>query len=59
MKVKKCIGCPKCKRKTWTSYFKPKNYHAIGIKHAYAYCDYHKKRVSYVTKCELKDGEQG
>ena len=52
MKVNDCKKCIFCKRKTWTHYYKPINYHPIGITHAYAYCEKHKKRVSKVNKCE-------
>ena len=46
MKVQDCKNCEYCKRKTWSTYYKPNNYHAIGVSHAYAYCDKYKKRVS-------------
>lgn len=41
MKVKDCIAlnCPYLQRHVWTQYYRPKGYHAIGMNHAYAYCD--------------------
>ena len=34
MKVKNCKGCEHCKRRVWSSYVQPNNYHAIGVSHA-------------------------
>lgn len=41
MKVKDCwaLKCPYLQRKVWSDYYQPANYHAIGMSHAYAYCD--------------------
>lgn len=52
MKVKDCKNCSLCIRKVWSSYHTPSNYHPIGMSHAYAFCDLHKKRVRDVKKCE-------
>lgn len=52
MRVKDCKKCKHCERKTWSSYYKPMNYHAIGMSHAYAYCDKYKVRVSEVHGCK-------
>lgn len=52
MKVKDCEKCNYCQRRVLTTYYKPKNYHAIGMSHAYAYCLKHNKRVSEVKKCD-------
>lgn len=38
--------------KIWLGYYKPNNYHAIGMNHAYAYCKKHKQRVSEVKCCK-------
>ena len=59
MRVKDCQNCPKCKRKVWSSYHVPLNYHPIGMSHAYAFCNLHKKRVRDVKKCELILKEAG
>lgn len=52
MKVKDCTKCKYCKRKVWSQYYKPNNYHAIGMSHAYAYCEKHRKRVSEIKQCD-------
>ena len=52
MKVKDCRNREHFRRRTWAQYYKPKNYHAIGFSHAYAYCEKFKKRVLEVKKCE-------
>lgn len=52
MKVKECKKCPHCERRVWSSYYEPKNYHPIGMSHAYAYCKKHKKRVLHVRSCD-------
>lgn len=36
----------------WSSYHIPQSYHAIGMSHAYAYCDKHDMRVSEVRGCK-------
>jgi len=57
MRVKDCEKCKHCSRRSWVQYYKPKNYHAIGISHAYAYCGKHKKRVLEVKKCRDQEEE--
>ena len=52
MRVKDCEKCPYKRRHVWTDYHIPKHYHPIGMSHAYAYCAFHKKRVSEVKKCK-------
>ena len=52
MKVKDCKGCKFCQRQTFSTYHIPKNYHPIGMSHAYAYCSFHKRRVLDVKKCD-------
>lgn len=54
MKVKDCTSCEHCSRRVWTQYYKPIGYHAIGMNHAYAYCEKHGKRVSEVKRCDDK-----
>ena len=51
MRVKDCKKCPFRRRRTWTEYYRPRNYHPIGMTHAYAYCTFHKKRVLDVKQC--------
>lgn len=59
MKVSECRGCKHCVRRVWTDYYKPLSYHAIGINHAYAYCQKHKARVLEVKKCdEIQEKER-
>ena len=55
MRVKDCANCTRCKRRTFSTYHVPKNYHPIGMTHAYAYCEKHRKRVAAVKKCEEKE----
>ena len=52
MRVKDCRSCPHCQRRVWSDYYTPKNYHPIGMSHAYAYCTKHRKRVTEVKKCD-------
>lgn len=54
MKVKDCKNCEYCRRKVWSTSYKPLNYHTIGVSHAYAYCDLKKARVLNVKKCGRK-----
>lgn len=58
MKVKDCKDCPYLKRKVWSQYYKPNGYHAIGMSHAYAYCEKYKQRVLEVKKCEEQQNER-
>ena len=57
MKVKDCKGCASCQRRVYSTYHTPKNYHPIGMSHAYAYCTFHQKRVLDVKKCEKRKGD--
>ena len=52
MRVKDCKNCEYCQRRTWSHTHEPKNFHTIGMTHAYAYCEKHRKRVSEVVRCE-------
>lgn len=51
MKVSICEKCKYYRRKTWSTYYKPSNYHAIGVSHAYAYCTKCKERCLNIKKC--------
>lgn len=51
MKVSVCEKCKYYQRRVWSSYYKPNNYHAIGVSHAYAYCSKNKERCLKVKKC--------
>ena len=55
MKVSKCEKCQHYQRKVWSTYRKPKNYHAIGVSHAYAYCTKHKDRCLKIKHCINKE----
>jgi hypothetical protein len=58
VRVKDCEGCKHNQRRTWSQYHKPKNFHAVGFSHAYAYCTKHQQRVSAVKKCsEMEVGK--
>ena len=52
MKVKLCKTCNCYKRRVWSSFYKPKNYHEIGVSHAYAWCTKHNKRCLEVKRCD-------
>ena len=52
MKVKVCENCQHYRRKVWSSYYNPNNYHAIGMTHAFGYCAKLKDRCLKVKKCE-------
>jgi len=51
MRASDCKKCPMYVRRVWSDYYVPKNYHPIGMSHAYAYCKLYKKRVLDVKKC--------
>lgn len=55
MRVKDCQGCKHCERRVWSDYYKPINYHAIGMNHAYAYCTKHGCRCLEVKGCKGKE----
>ena len=38
MKVSYCEKCKCYERRKWSDYYVPKNYHPIGMSHAYGYC---------------------
>lgn len=59
MKVGECRDCKYCVRRCWTQYYQPKNYHAIGMTHAYAFCKKHDRRVSEIKSCDEKEGHGG
>ena len=55
MKVSNCKKCKYYQRKVWSTYYKPGNYHAIGVSHAYGYCTRYKCRCLDVNKCEAEN----
>lgn len=58
MKVFECKKCVHCERRTWSSSYKPKDYHEIGVSHAYRFCNKYKKRCLEVEhNCEPIKGE--
>ena len=52
MKVSICQKCPHYKRKRWTHRHQSANYHAIGMTHAYGYCEEWGKRCSEVSNAD-------
>lgn len=54
MKVKECEKCEHYKRCRWSHSYYPNNYHAIGMSHAYGYCQKYSMRCSEIKKCEEK-----
>lgn len=52
MKVSKCKKCFFCERRTWSSSYKPANYHEIGVSHAYRYCTIFEKRCLEIKEKE-------
>lgn len=38
MRVRDCRKCKKYMRRVWSDYYIPRNYHPIGMSHAYAWC---------------------
>lgn len=54
MKVQYCENCPFKERRTWSQYYQPANYHAIGMSHAYAYCKFAKERCLKVRCMRCK-----
>lgn len=57
MKVKQCETCEHYRRMTWTSSYKPKGYHRIGVTHAYGYCTLYKNKCLNIKKCDVQKGE--
>lgn len=51
MKVSYCRKCKYYKRCTWSSYYKPAGYHAIGVSHAYGFCTNYNKRCLQIKQC--------
>lgn len=57
MKVSKCKRCIYSIRKRYSTYHTPRNYHAIGISHAYYFCELLQKRCLDIKKSECKKEE--
>ena len=53
MRVRDCQKCQEYVRKVWSDYHIPRNYHPIGMSHAYGWCNKHKKRCLEVRRCEV------
>lgn len=51
MKVMDCKKCKHCKRKAWSQYYRPGNYHPIGMSHVYHWCEKYQKRILDIKKC--------
>ena len=60
MKVKECEKCKCYERRTWSSSYKPANYHKVGVSHAYGYCRLFNMRCSEIKPyiCKKVDGRQ-
>lgn len=39
MIVRDCRACPHMRERSFSTYHEPKNYHPIGFKHVYAWCE--------------------
>ena len=50
----RCRRCKHLKERRWVQRYKPNGYHAIGMVHAYAYCEKHGERVSKIKECEVQ-----
>ena len=59
MKVKQCERCEKYERRVWSQYYEPRNYHPIGMSHAYGYCKRYKIRCLLVKKCYKEVSKNG
>lgn len=57
MKVSRCEKCKNFERRTWSHYYKPKNYHPIGMTHAFGFCNHYNERCSCVKKCNCKENQ--
>lgn len=53
MRVRDCQKCQEYVRKVWSDYHIPRNYHPIGMSHAYGWCNKHKKRCLEVRRCKV------
>lgn len=51
MKVSNCKKCGYYQRRTWSSSYKPANYHVIGVSHAYGFCELNNDRCLNVKEC--------
>lgn len=58
MRVKDCEKCDYCQRCVWTQKHKPRDYHAIGMSHAYHVCLLEFKRCLDVKKCPKEKEEK-
>ena len=58
MKVSKCEKCSCFERRTWSSSYKPLNYHRIGVSHAYGYCRLYSMRCSEVKPYVCREGRK-
>lgn len=57
MKVSECKKCIYSQRKSWSTSYKPKNYHCIGVSHVYCFCELLQKRCLDVKNKECKKKE--
>ena len=52
MKVRECEKCEHYERRVWSHRHYCRNYHDIGMTHAYGYCKKYECRCADVKKCE-------
>ena len=52
MRVRDCEQCSYYCRASWCEKYYPKNYHAIGMTHAYGYCKRFGKPCRRIKNCE-------
>ena len=55
MKVSYCEKCKCYERRKWSDYYVPKNYHPIGMSHAYGYCKLYCMRCSEIKPYICKE----
>ena len=56
MKISNCEKCEYFRHRTWSTYYKPKDYHPIGISHAYGYCKLYENRCGNIKNVRLNNG---
>lgn len=59
MRVADCQKCEFCHRYTWSQYYVPANYHAIGFSHAYHFCELADCKCTEVRKCPKEESRNG
>lgn len=57
MKVGICRKCRYFRERRWSQYYKPRDYHPIGMTHVYAYCARWKKRCTEIKDTDCTPGQ--